>query len=151
MISFLSFVQPTSLSLFCSNNRQLLSVHTVCDHCLRSELWNTLTANALIKAGTWSFALMVPPTSLAQRCVSIPSSNFSIPDFIFIPSIEHECRWTLQQDWENGGFETTHLLQQRHWHICETFLEICQLSHASRQQQHRSRYCLVRIIGFRLS
>ena len=94
---------------------------------------------------------MVPPISSAQRCVSAPFSSLSIFDLISVAFTEHQCRWTVQQDRENRGFEPTHLLQQRHWHIRQTFLEISQLSHASRRQHHRSRYCLVRIIGFWLS
>ena len=94
---------------------------------------------------------MVPPISSAQRCVSVPSSSLSIFHLIFVEFIEHQCRWTVQQDWENGGFEPTHLLQQRHWHIRETFLEICQVPDASLWKQCRSRYCLVRVTGFRLS
>jgi len=75
----------------------------------------------------------------------VPTSSLSIFDLIFVTFIEHKCGWTVQQDWENGGFEPTHLLQQRHWHIRKTFLEISQVSDASRWQQRRSRYCLVRI------
>jgi hypothetical protein len=64
-----------------------------CCRCLQlQELWNPQTANALrTKAVTWSFALTVPPTSSAIRCVSV----YLIAAFlclIFRPSIEHQRR-----------------------------------------------------------
>ena len=75
------------------------------------EPWNPQTANALrTKAVTWSFALTVPPISSVIGCVSV----YLLAGFLCLPfglSIEHQRRWIVQQNCENGGFESTHLLQ----------------------------------------
>ena len=138
------FLSGTSRSLFrpSPNNHQPT----------RSVGWdlrNPQTANALIKAVTWSFALMVPPVGSANGCVLVYLLAAFL-NLIVVAFTEHERHWIVQQDCENGKFETTHLLQQRHWHIREAFLEIRKVPAASHRKRCWSCYCLVRIIRFGL-
>lgn len=76
-VSFTLFIEGkgTSQPLFrlSPNNIRLLCV----------ALWNTQPANALIRAVTWSFALMLPPLSLANGCVSVYLQSSIPPVFDF--------------------------------------------------------------------
>ena len=104
---------PSSVNITCQssfrpspNNYQIL---TRCCRCLQwQQLWNPLTANALrTKAVTWSFALTVLLISSAIRCASV----YLLAALLYLTFglfIEHQCRWVVQQNYENRGFESTH-------------------------------------------
>jgi hypothetical protein len=133
------------------NNLQLLGVATACQ---MGSSMEPATCKCSNKLEGRNLVVCIDGTSNQfgeQVRVCIPLAAFLYLIFVAFIMIEHQCCWIVQQDCENGGFETTHLLQQRHWHIRESFLDISEVPAASRRQQRGSCNCLVRITRFGLS